>query len=182
MFTQKVATKSWTQYQATPPPEIFFFLKNLCCNSGSGVSCPNTCDELGRAAREAEEARVKIIQEGLNKKQDMVNQAKGLLEGKKVQLQEKEMRKIELERIKEEKQKMKEEAEAPEKEALDYYKKIEEEEKKREEEEKAAKEAAEAEVYFAQLDTNGDGLVTVPELQARPGLDTNKDGQVCMFL
>jgi len=153
-----------------------------CCDGAdewsSGVSCPNTCDELGRAAREAEEARVKIIQEGLNKKQDMVNQAKGLLEGKKVQLQEKEMRKIELERIKEEKQKMKEEAEAPEKEALDYYKKIEEEEKKREEEEKAAKEAAEAEVYFAQLDTNGDGLVTVPELQARPGLDTNKDGQV----
>jgi len=153
-----------------------------CCDGSdewiSGNTCANTCDELGRAAREAEEARVKVIQEGLNKKQGMVNQAKTLLEEKRVQLQEKEMRKAELEKTKEEKQRLKDEAEIPEKEALDYYRKIEEEEKKRQEEEQAAKDAAEAADYFAQLDTDNDGLVTIAELQARPGLDTNKDGEV----
>ena len=129
------------------------------------MSCANTCDELGRAAREAEEARVKVIQEGLNKKAGMVSEAKQRLEQKRVQLQEKEMRKVELEKIKDEAQALKEEAEKPEKEALDYYRQIEEEEKKRQEEEKAANEAAEAAEYFSQLDTDQDGQVTVVELQ-----------------
>merc|ERR1711983_610641 len=80
--------------------------------------------------------------------------------------------------MKDEKQRLKEEAEVPEKEALDYYKKIEEEEKQRQEEEKTAKEAAEASEYFSMLDTDNDGTVSVSELMMRPGLDTNKDGQV----
>ena len=147
-----------------------FFVRICDCCDGSdewstGVTCPNTCDELGRAAREAEEARVKVIQEGLNKKAGMVNEAKQRLEQKRVQLQEKEMRKAELEKIKDEAQALKEEAEKPEKEALDYYRQIEEEEKKRQEEEKAANEAAEAAEYFNQLDTDQDGQVTVAELQ-----------------
>ena len=148
-----------------------FLCRRICdCCDGSdewstGVSCPNTCDELGRAAREAEEARVKVIQEGLNKKAGMVSEAKQRLEQKRVQLQEKEMRKAELEKIKNEAQALKEEAEKPEKEALDYYRQIEEEEKKRQEEEKAATEAAEAAESFSQLDTDQDGQVTVAELQ-----------------
>ena len=129
------------------------------------MSCANTCDELGRAAREAEEARVKVIEEGLNKKAGMVSEAKQRLEQKRVQLQEKEMRKVELEKIRDEAQALKEEAEKPEKEALDYYRQIEEEEKKRQEEEKAASEAAEAAEYFSQLDSDQDGQVTVAELQ-----------------
>ena len=153
-----------------------------CCDGSDewiyGTTCPNTCDELGRAAREAEEARVKVIQEGLSKKQGMVNQAKTLLEEKRVQLQQKEVKKAELEKMRDEKQKLKDEAEIPEKEALDYYKHIEEEEKKRLEEEKATKNAAEAADYFAQLDTDNDGIVTIAELQIRSGLDTNKDGEV----
>ena len=133
---------------------------------------------MGRAAREAAEARTKVIQEGLNKRQVMVQEARSQLEEKKLRLQEKEVRKAELEAVKVEKEKMKEEAEAPEKEALDYYRKIEEEEKKRAEEADAARAAAEAESYFALLDSDQDGVVTIPELQARTGLDTNKDGQV----
>ena len=43
----------------------------------------------------------------------------------------------------------------------------------KEEEEKEAK-AAEAEVYFKELDTDADGFITVQELQAKQGLDTNK--------
>jgi len=153
-----------------------------CCDGSdewsSGVSCGNTCDELGRSAREAEEARVRVIQEGLNKRQGMVNQAKVMLEEKRVQLQEKEMQKTELEAAKVEKERLKEEAEAPEKEALDYYRQIEEEETRRQEEEKKAAEDAAAAETFAELDGDGDGVVTVAELQARPGLDTNKDGEV----
>ena len=153
-----------------------------CCDGSdewSGlVTCSNTCNELGRAAREAAEARVRVIQEGLNKRQVMVQEAQTQLEEKKLRLQEKETKKSELEAVKEEKQKLKEEAEAPEKEALDYYRKIEEEEQRREEEEKAARTAAEAESYFRDLDTDQNGEVSLAELQARPGLDTNKDGEV----
>jgi len=153
-----------------------------CCDGSdewSGlVTCSNTCNELGRAAREAAEARVRVIQEGLNKRQVMVQEAQTQLEEKKLRLQEKETKKSELEAVKEEKQKLKEEAEAPEKEALDYYRKIEEEVQRREEEEKAARTAAEAESYFRDLDTDQNGEVSLAELQARPGLDTNKDGEV----
>ena len=153
-----------------------------CCDGSDEwagpLSCPNTCSEMGRAAREAAEARTKVIQEGLNKRQVMVQEARSQLEEKRLRLQEKEVRKSELEAAKEEKQKLKEEAEAPEKEALDYYRKIEEEEKRRAEEADAARAAAEAETYFASLDADQDGVVTIPELQARSGLDTNKDGEV----
>ena len=153
-----------------------------CCDGSDEwtgrVSCPNTCSEMGRAAREAAEARTKVIQEGLNKRQVMVEEARTQLQEKKLRLQEKEARKSELEMIKEEKERLKEEAEAPEKEALDYYRKIEEEEKKRAEEAETARAAAEAESYFVELDTNQDGVVTIAELQTRSGLDTNKDGQV----
>ena len=153
-----------------------------CCDGSdewsSGVTCGNTCDQLGRSAREAEEARLRVIQEGLNKRQGMVNQAKVMLEEKRVQLQEKEMQKTELEAAKVEKERLKDEAEAPEKEALDYYRQIEEEETRRQEEEKKAAEDAAAAETFSELDGDADGVVTVAELQARPGLDTNKDGEV----
>merc|ERR1719466_717012 len=95
-----------------------------------------------------------------------------------VKVQELEAKKAQLVTSKDEKLKLKDEAEAPEKEALDYYKRIEEEEKKRQEEEEAATAAAEAAEYFSILDTDMDGVVTMAELQARPGLDTNKDGEV----
>merc|ERR1719154_20030 len=94
------------------------------------------------------------------------------------QVQELENKKAELETNKAEKERLKEEAEAPEKEALDYYKRIEEEGKKKQEEEEAASAAAEAAEYFSLIDTDNDGAITMAELQARPGLDTNKDGEV----
>merc|ERR1712106_865415 len=42
----------------------------------------------------------------------------------------------------------------------------------------AASAAADAVEYFSILDTDLNGVVTMSELQARPGLDTNKDGEV----
>merc|ERR1719452_400796 len=108
----------------------------------------------------------------------MVNEAKLMLDEKKAKIQEKENVKAEFEAVKEEKQKLRDEAEAPEKEALDYYKRIEEEEKKKQEEAAAVASAAEAAEFFTVLDTDNDGSITIGELQARPGLDTNKDGDV----
>jgi len=140
--------------------------------------CSNTCDELGRAAREAAEAANRMAIEGYKVKKSMMNEAKVMLDEKLAKMQELETKKSELETAKDEKQKLKEEAEAPEKEALDYYRRIEEEEKKRKEEEEKASVDAEALEYFAKLDTDSDGVITLVELQARSGLDTNKDGEV----
>jgi len=152
-----------------------------CCDGSDEWEtgkCKDMCTELGRAAREAALAQAKVALEGFNIKQGMINEGKILQEERASQLAEKENRKLSLEAEKEELRLAKEAAEAPEKEALEFYRQLEEEEnKKREEEEKEAK-AAEAEVYFKELDTDADGFITVQELQARPGLDTNKDGDV----
>merc|ERR1711892_179860 len=154
-----------------------------CCDGSdesdsNKVTCENTCDEAGRAAREAAVAANRVAIEGFKKRKSMVNEAKVLLDEQLVKVQELEAKKAGLEASKENKQKYKEETEAPEKEALDYYRRIEEEEKKKQEEEEAASAAAEAAKYFSILDTDLDGVVTMTELQARPGLDTNKDGEV----
>merc|ERR1711892_375159 len=154
-----------------------------CCDGSdesdsNKVTCENTCDEAGRAAREAAVAANRVAIEGFKKRKSMVNEAKVLLDEQLVKVQELEAKKAGLEASKENKQKYKEETEAPEKEALDYYRRIEEEEKKKQEEVEAAAAAADAVEYFSILDTDLDGVVTMSELQARPGLDTNKDGEV----
>ena len=133
---------------------------------------------MGRAAREAFEAATRVALEGFKIRQGMANEAKHILDEKMVKVQDQEKRKLELESLKDEKQRLKDDAEVPEKEALDYYKRLEEEEKRRNEEEELAAAAAEAEEYFSILDTDNDGVVNMAELQARPGLDTNKDGEV----
>jgi len=153
-----------------------------CCDGSdeweTGSSCANTCYEMGRAAREAAEAMAKVAREGIAIRSGMVEEAKRLQEEKVTELTAKEARKVELDALKTLRENEKEVAEAPEKEALDYYRKLEEEEqRKKDEAEKAVKEAEAAE-YFTMLDLDGDGQVGLTELQARPGLDTNKDGEV----
>merc|ERR1712013_741079 len=137
-----------------------------------------TCKQMGRAAREAFEAATRVALEGFKIRQGMANEAKHILDEKMVKVQDQEKKKLELESLKVEKQRLKDDAEVPEKEALDYYKRLEEEEQRRKEEEEIAAAAAEAKEYFSILDTDNDGVVNMAELQARPGLDTNKDGEV----
>lgn len=153
-----------------------------CCDGSdeweTGSNCENTCSELGREAREAAEAQYRAAIHGFNVRRSMVDEAKRIQEEKVAELAEKETKKAELDSFRNVLERERDAAEAPEKEALDFYKKVEEEEnRKREEAEKAAEEASAAE-YFFSLDTDADGLVTVNELQARSGLDTNKDGVV----
>ena len=108
----------------------------------------------------------------------MVEEAKRIREEKVADLASKEAVLIQQESIKELKEKEKEAAEGPEKEALEFYRKVEEEERRKKEESEAAARDAEAGEYFAILDSDADGVVTIEELRARSGLDTNKDGEV----
>ena len=87
-----------------------------------------------------------------------------------------EKEKAELDRA--EKLASKETAEAPEKEALEQYKAIEEEIKARKEKEQKEKDINDAKEAFAHLDADGDGILTIQELQSKETFDTNKDGEV----
>ena len=108
----------------------------------------------------------------------MVEEAKRIREEKVAELASKEAVLTQQQETKELKEQEKEAAEGPEKEALEFYRKVEEEERRKKEESEAAARDAEAGEYFAILDTDADGLVTLEELRARSGLDTNKDGEV----
>lgn len=155
-----------------------------CCDGSdewdSSSTCQDTCMELGRAAREAAEARAKVAMEGFNIKQGMIKEGQNLQDERVGQVAEKEAEKAKLEAEKEAARLAKEEAEKPEKEALDFYRQLEEEEKAKKEEEVRMKTDTDADELFNKLDTNQDNLITVDELQARPGLDTNKDGTVSL--
>lgn len=153
-----------------------------CCDGSDewerDSSCSNTCSEMGRAAREAAEAQAKLAMAGYTIRQGMVEEAKRLQEEKVAELADKETRKVELQALKEIKEQEKVVAEAPEKEALDFYRQLEEEEKVKKEAAEKAAEEVQATEYFVLLDINNDGVITMEELQTRPGLDTNKDGEV----
>jgi len=153
-----------------------------CCDGTdeweTGAACENTCSELGRAAREAKQAELKAALEGFNIRRGMVEEAKRIREEKVADLASKEAVLIQQESVKELKEKEKEAAEGPEKEALEFYRKVEDEERRKKEESEAAARDAEAGEYFAILDSDADGVITIEELRARSGLDTNKDGEV----
>ena len=108
----------------------------------------------------------------------MVEEAKRIREEKVADLASKEAVLTQQESVKQLKEQEKEAAEVPEKEALEFYRKVEEEERRKKEESEAAARDAEAGDYFAILDSDADGVVTIDELRARSGLDTNKDGEV----
>merc|ERR1712013_828762 len=124
------------------------------------------------------EAELKAALEGFNIRRGMVEEAKRIREEKVAELASKEAVLTQQQETKELKEQEKEAAEGPEKEALEFYRKVEEEERRKKEESEAASRDAEAGEYFAILDTDADGLVTLEELRARSGLDTNKDGEV----
>jgi protein kinase C substrate 80K-H len=153
-----------------------------CCDGSdeweAGSVCEDTCMELGRAAREEAEAKAKVALQGFRIKQDMIKEGKVVQEERIGQVADKESMKAGLEAQKEALRLEKEAVEAPEKEALDFYRQLEEQEnQKKELEEKRIKDE-EAEQYFLNLDLDKDGFLSRVELQTRPGLDTNKDGEV----
>lgn len=81
--------------------------------------CQNTCDELGRAAREESERMATLLKEGYQKRIELANSGKEFRKAKDEEKAKLESERQKLEVIKQEKEKIKEEVEAPEKEALD---------------------------------------------------------------
>lgn len=108
-------------------------------------------------------------------KQLLANKALIYLQSK---IEELKKEKEEAEAVRSEKEEVKKVAEEPEKIALEKYQAIEEERKAKADADKKAKDEAEAREAFAHIDNNGDGTLTVEELQSRQTFDTNRDGQV----
>lgn len=150
-----------------------------CCDGsdewGTDVSCPNTCQEMGKKAREERVRLHELHQQGYQKRLEYSAQGKQKTEESQASLTQKE---AELEVIKKEVEDLaaaKDLAEEPERVAKEEHQKRWEEEKKVKVE---AERQADAQFGFDELDTNSDGLVTVDELRTRYELDDDSDGDI----
>lgn len=148
-----------------------------CCDTtdeyNSGAACQNTCRELGRKERESLQKMAEIAKEGFLFKQQLIHEARNGLEEKKAKLADVQGSKNDLEAKVEALRTVKETAEQPEREAKERHLKVWEDQKAliRMEKDKARM----AEV-FLELDDDGDGFVSVPELLSHPELDPDADG------
>uniref|UniRef100_A0A673WQL9 Glucosidase 2 subunit beta n=1 Tax=Salmo trutta TaxID=8032 RepID=A0A673WQL9_SALTR len=147
-----------------------------CCDTtdeyNSGVTCQNTCREMGRKERESLQIMAEITKEGFMLKQQLIHEAKRGQEDKQVRLtnQRKGLEeKVEALRT------VKETAEDPEKAAKERHLKAWEEQKELIRMEKDKTRMAEA---FLELDDDADGYVSVAELQSHLELDPDSDGSL----
>ncbi|XP_069737601.1 glucosidase 2 subunit beta isoform X2 [Phaenicophaeus curvirostris] len=149
-----------------------------CCDASdeyeTGV-CENTCKELGRREREAQQRRAELEREGFRVKQRLAQEAAaGRLE-KEERLGGLRAARGGLEQRVGALRAAKDEAEGPERAAK------EEQQRRRLEQREAAlaaQDAARADEAFRALDADGDGRLTAAELRARPELDGDGDGDV----
>ncbi|XP_061557357.1 glucosidase 2 subunit beta [Phycodurus eques] len=148
-----------------------------CCDAtdefNSGASCPNTCRELGRKEKESLQKLAEIAKEGFLLKQQLIQEAKRGLEEKKAKVLELEASKKQLEEMVEALRTVKETAEEPEKEAKERHLKAWEDQKAAVH---AEKDKARMVEVFLELDDDGDGFISLPELQTHSELDTDSDG------
>ncbi|XP_037743921.1 glucosidase 2 subunit beta isoform X3 [Chelonia mydas] len=129
--------------------------------------------EMGRKEREALAQMAEVAREGFQLKQVLIEEASKGREDKQRTLAELQEGKKSLEEQVETLKSGKEAAEKPEKEAKEIHQKNWEEQKAAE---KAAREQARASEAFQDLDDDGDGLVSVAELQTHAELDVDGDG------
>ncbi|XP_054614406.1 glucosidase 2 subunit beta isoform X2 [Dunckerocampus dactyliophorus] len=148
-----------------------------CCDAtdeyNSGAICQNTCRELGRKERESLQKLAEITKEGFVLKQQLIQEAKRGLEEKKSKMLELEASKTQLEVKVEALRTVKETAEEPEKAAKDLHLKAWEDQKAAVRMEKDKAQMAEV---FLELDGDGDGFVSLTELQSHNELDSDSDG------
>lgn len=150
-----------------------------CCDGsdewGTEVTCPNTCEEMGRKAQEERQRLKELHEEGNKKRLEYSTQGRQKAEESRTSLAQKE---AELREIEEEVgvlEAAKNVAEEPERAAKAEH------QKKWDEERAVQREAdsrANAQQGFNELDTDSNGLVTVDELRTRYELDDNQDGDV----
>ncbi|XP_045592819.1 glucosidase 2 subunit beta isoform X2 [Procambarus clarkii] len=153
-----------------------------CCDASdeyaSSASCVDTCRELGKAAREEAAKQREERLKGYQLRQSMIEEGRKTRKEAEKKIEELKKEKGDAESTRLEKEEIKKTAEEPEKLALEKYLDAEAEKKAKAEEEEKKKDEAEAREAFAHLDNNGDGFLTIEELQSRQTFDTNRDGQV----
>ena len=150
-----------------------------CCDGSdeydSDAQCTDSCEAVGRVAREAEQRQRELQAEGYKTRLAYAQQGAQKRVESQARLDELEK---ELEQLKSEVETLKTEkkaAEEPEIAAKEEHRKWWEEVLQAR---KEARKKAEAMAAFDELDTNSDGRVSTDELQAKPELDDDGDGEV----
>ncbi|GMR36677.1 hypothetical protein PMAYCL1PPCAC_06872, partial [Pristionchus mayeri] len=146
-----------------------------CCDGSDeyegGVSCPNTCEELGRSHRE-EHARLKAVRvSGWEKRKKMVEEGKAMKIEKEAGVSELKVEKEGMEEEKNTAEKLKNEAEEKEK----AVRKIHDDDMFSR---KAEKKRAAATLLFNTIDTDLDGKIRVDDLKGLEYVEKKEDGSV----
>uniref|UniRef100_UPI00358ECB6E glucosidase 2 subunit beta isoform X3 n=1 Tax=Myxine glutinosa TaxID=7769 RepID=UPI00358ECB6E len=148
-----------------------------CCDTtdeyNSGVVCENSCKDLGRKEHELLAKQAEVAAEGFKLKQQLIEEGKKNKEDKQRKIEGLREAKKDWEIKVSELRTFKEEAEVPEKAAKEKHHQEWEDlkEAKKQQEERML-----ASTAFAELDDDGDGLVTVSEVWTHVELDMNSDG------
>ncbi|CAF0901189.1 unnamed protein product [Adineta ricciae] len=142
-----------------------------CCDGSdeyeTNVVCNNTCFELAQRNQAEREAKRALHEAGVAKKKEIIAHSIAIKSERQKRLKE-------LENEVQVAEKLKHQAEAPEKEAKDKYQKLWEEQRAKHE---AIVRNREIREMFADLDTNGDSLVSIDELQKHTELDLDTENE-----
>ncbi|OQR68956.1 glucosidase 2 subunit beta-like [Tropilaelaps mercedesae] len=160
-----------------------------CCDGSdeyaSGVSCPNTCEELGRAAREAAKRREEILSQGGQLRRSMVDQGKLKVSEAKEKVNELKGRVEDAKKERDELDQSRKDAEELERKMLDLEAEQKKERQKNKEEAEKVEIASYAEddnqlakMTFDTLDANEDGIVSYHEIMKQSEFDQDKNGEV----
>lgn len=146
-----------------------------CCDGSdeydSGVTCPNICDELGRAARVEREKIANVARKGFQKRQEMAKEGQTLRDSKlkDVEPLRQERANLEPERSRLEQEK---------KTAEETEKKLQDEHRNQWEAIRNEKKKLRAAEWFEQLDLDKSGKIDREELRQNLFLDDDNDGFV----
>lgn len=146
-----------------------------CCDASDeyngATRCANSCDELGRVYREAQQRALEIREQGYKLRLELASAGRARRAEQRTRVTELEAQLSVQEANVAQAKQLKESAEAPEKQAKDAF-------DQEREQQKAARTREATDALFRTLDTDADGLLTHAELALRMELDGNEDGQV----
>ncbi|KAH7970255.1 hypothetical protein HPB49_001710 [Dermacentor silvarum] len=157
-----------------------------CCDGSdeyaTSAGCVNNCLELGRQAREEEAKMRELLSRGLQLQQEMANEGKQHRLNCKNKLEELRGSVEEARKSRDALEAVKTQAMEAETQALQKYKDADSERKREQEELEMQRhqeeEKANAREAFGELDLDGNGMLTVEELQKNNIFDQNRDGTV----
>lgn len=147
-----------------------------CCDGSDEpemAACANTCDELGRAYRQAQQMAQDIRQRGYQLRLEQAQTGRARRAEQRARVSELMAQQTQQQAQLDDAQKLKEDAELPERTAKEAF-------DKEWDEAQAARKRQAIEQLFETLDLNADGGLALDELMARPELDGDQDGQVTL--